>query len=140
MQNLDVSTQTCILNFSRCFVMCCKTPWQVGCSHHLKRRQRQLSSPSRQFCVKSLRLLDREGLGLPAGAAAVSTNGRVVVAHSAALNVTAGLVAEDFLLLEQHAATAQYGSSAVEVVVKALDEGRCALAGRLSDCYKRHLR
>lgn len=51
--------------------------------------------------------LRRHGLGLEDGEAAVVTNGRVLLAHSPARNISDGLVAADFLLLDHYASTAQ---------------------------------
>ena len=81
-----------------------------------------------------MRRRGRNLLGVPAGAAAVVTNGRVVLAAGAGTG--SSLVAEDFLLLEMHAAVAACGEAAVALVSKALDEGRCDLTGRRSNRFQ----
>ena len=54
----------------------------------------------------------RDLLGLPSGAAAVVTNGRILLAHSPSQNVTEGLMAADFLLVDNFAAAAQLSQQA----------------------------
>ena len=76
-------------------------------------------------------LMARDALGLPAGAAAVVTNGRAVLADTplADEQTAAGpLTVEDFFLMQLHAERAQYGWEAVGVVQTALEDGRCRLA------------
>ena len=57
------------------------------------------------------------------------TNGRIVLAYSIPLNVTQGLLAEDFTLLESHAGSSQYGAAAAQLVSEALEEGHYDLSG-----------
>jgi len=60
------------------------------------------STQLREKCVRG-----RERLGVPAGAAAVVTNGRVVVLHDAARGHADGASAEDLGLLQMVAESSQ---------------------------------
>ena len=79
---------------------------------------------NKMFSSKAVLCADRDVLKLPADSAAVITNGRVVLAHSPSANITDTLVAEDFLLLETYAATAQLASQVAAVLEGALSNGR----------------
>ncbi|KAK9830935.1 hypothetical protein WJX81_007880 [Elliptochloris bilobata] len=66
----------------------------------------------------------REQLGIAAGAAAVVTNGRVLVLHDAALGTEDGASAEDLSLLQMVAESSQLSNQVATLVQTAREDGR----------------
>ncbi|KAK9811403.1 hypothetical protein WJX72_003341 [[Myrmecia] bisecta] len=92
----------------------------------LARQLQQTEALDAQLAAESQAV--RLGLGLNPGEAALVTNGRIIVADSPTLNITDGLVAEDFGLTEIHASSSQLAEPIAALLEDALAQGR-GLAG-----------